>query len=216
MKSLLGSLLGFCLVGLAGWYTWTHRQQMVATAVPAQVRSAQPKSAEEQQAGKLITIAGPLADLVTGQNGDKSEESEASRDVVHSDHVGGSPVGTSSPILHRTFKVAAAVDLPFQVPAHAANAQLHGTFHSFVQGTSAASDDAANVEFLLLDEQQYADFLGGRPGEALFATDEGHDGEVNFSLPLTLDRPATYYLVFRNSSPATGKKLVQADFRVDF
>jgi hypothetical protein len=35
-------------------------------------------------------------------------------------------------------------------------------------------------------------------------------------LPATLDRPAQYYLVFRNSTRAAGKKVVQADFRVDF
>ncbi len=43
-----------------------------------------------------------------------------------------------------------------------------------------------------------------------------HCQEVNTYLPPTFAQPARYYLVFRNNSRANGKKLVQADFRVDF
>jgi hypothetical protein len=39
---------------------------------------------------------------------------------------------------------------------------------------------------------------------------------VSFGLPATLDRPVQYYLVFRNSSSSAAKKVVQADFQVDF
>jgi hypothetical protein len=35
-------------------------------------------------------------------------------------------------------------------------------------------------------------------------------------LPPTINQPAKYYLVFRNSAHETGEKLVQADFHIDF
>jgi hypothetical protein len=38
---------------------------------------------------------------------------------------------------------------------------------------------------------------------------------VNFNLPASRDLPVKYYLVFRNE-PREGKKIVQADFKVDF
>jgi hypothetical protein len=42
-----------------------------------------------------------------------------------------------------------------------------------------------------------------------------HDQEVNFGLPASQNHPAKFYLVFRNN-PSEGKKIVQADFTVDF
>ena len=85
-----------------------------------------------------------------------------------------------------------------------------------MQAGGAASADDANVEFLLFSEQQFADFLSGRPGDALFSADGAHDEDVNFSLPPTYTKPAKYFLVFRNESPKPAKRIVQADFKVEF
>jgi hypothetical protein len=184
----------------------------------------------QQQAGSETNVesgggSGSLSNadsyLNSNSNSNLGPNSETSHSIARkpsaSDHVGDSPVGTSAAILHRAFRVSGVVDLPFDIPAHAASPQLHGTYRSFLQQEGAASSDSsADVEFLLMSEPQYADFLANRPGDALFSADSAHNGEINFNLPPTLARAAKYYLVFRNSSPRDGKKVVQADFRVDY
>jgi hypothetical protein len=133
------------------------------------------------------------------------------------DRVAPSPVGTSQTILHKTFTVSTSVNFPFDVPTHAAMPHLHGNYRSFVKQLGVQSnDESANVDFLVLNEDQYADFVHGRAGEALFSADASHDQEVNVSLPASQNRPRKYYLVFRNTPGGEAKKLVKADFAVDF
>ncbi len=94
---------------------------------------------------------------------------------------------------------------------------LHGNYKSFVKQLGVESNpDNANVDFLILNEEQYGDFLHGRAGEAIFSADASHDQNVNFGLPPSQDQPRKYYLVFRNIPGGEAKKLVQADFTVDF
>ncbi|HZQ95080.1 MAG TPA: hypothetical protein VFA67_08720 [Candidatus Sulfotelmatobacter sp.] len=130
-----------------------------------------------------------------------------------SDHVGGSVVGSTIPILHKRFGVRSAVQVAFEVPAHAACPRLRGTFQS---SAKPGGDPDAPVEFLVLNEQQYSDFLSRHSGNSTFAAEEAPAGEVNASLPPTLGQAAKYHLVFRNNSRADGKKFVQADFRMEF
>jgi len=128
-----------------------------------------------------------------------------------------SPVGTSTPILHTTFEVVALVNLPFDIPPHAANQRLHGTYRSFLpKGRAVADEASADVEFLLLNQQQFDTLLSGHASDAVFSAEDAHNQEVNTSPPPSFAQPARYYLVFRNNSRALGKKLVQADLRVDF
>jgi hypothetical protein len=133
------------------------------------------------------------------------------------DRVAPSPVGTAQTILHKTFAISTSVNFPFEIPAHAVNPLLHGTYRSFVKRLEGESKDAsANVDFLILNEDQYADFVHGHQGEALFSVDSSHDQDVNVSLPASQDQPRKYYLVFRNTPGGEAKKLIQADFTVDF
>jgi hypothetical protein len=105
----------------------------------------------------------------------KSSYVETLQPVSHratpSDHVGGSPVGASSAVLHKTFAVTDIVSLPIEVPAHASNPQLRGTYRAFLKRHGVLSTDITDVEFLLLNEQQYADFLSGHSSEAMFSAD---------------------------------------------
>jgi hypothetical protein len=218
-------MASFVLV-LVGSYAWVHRHHV--PVAPATVQSPQSEATytEAQDAQKMVTVTGPMADYVQRQKPSGAEESgEAktetlqpiSRKASASDHVGDSPVGTSAAILHKTFKVTGSFDVPFDLPPHASTPQLHGTYRSFAeQGSSLSSDSGADVEFLLLSEQQHSDLLSGRPADAVFEADSAHDGEVNFSLAPTLDQGARYYLVFRNGAQKQGKKVVEADFRVDY
>jgi len=224
MKRLLSWLVtGFALV-LMSSYAWTHWRPIAnAVAIPAPAEGDTEKTYDEVRGEQRAAgIAGPLANYMARQEQSKVETLHPiSRKPTAFDHVGDSVVGTSNAILHQTFAVASIVNLPFEVPAHAASPQLRGSYRSFAKPAGGKpgeteSSDAANVEFLVLNEAQYAEFLHGHDSEAIFSADDAHDQEVNTTLPMTINQPAKYFLVFRNSSPKTGKKLVQADFHIDF
>jgi len=165
--------------------------------------------------GKMVTMVSPLEQLM-GAKAAEPAEVHAPRKLVPSELIAPSPVGTSGVILHKTFSVATAAAFSFLIPAHAATPQLHGRYRSFIrQAGNQSSEEAADIAFLLMNEEQHADFLSGQPADVLFSVDASHDQEVNFGLPTSRNQPAKFYLVFRNS-PSEGKKIVQADFTVDF
>lgn len=239
MKQMFGLLLGVCVMIMGGLVLWSLRTKMtipggtanVSVTAPRPVRTQVDQETKAQEAG-MVTLAGPLADYMaqqdqsggdsSGSAADKEEDAHPSRPFNPADRVGDSPVGTSTPILKKTFAVAKAVDLPFQIPPHAATPHLRGTFTSFFQRGGARSSDEADVEFLLMNQEQYEDLLNGHPADAQFSTEGSNDQEVNTNMPPTLDRPVKYYLVFRNGSVAPGKPsgpekiFVHADFRVDY
>lgn len=218
MKRWLTWMMASCVLVLAGSFAWIHRRGVaVAVAAPATKEApAEETYAEVRQAREMVSLTGPVADYMLRQKPNVETLRPILHKTVASDHVGGSPVGTSSAILHKTFGVADIVNLPFEVPAHASNPQLRGTYRSFQKQTSSknAGDGTAGVEFLVLNERQYGEFISGQASEAVFSADAAQ--EVATSLPPTLDEPAKYHLVFRNSSHDAGGKLVQADFRIDF
>jgi hypothetical protein len=134
--------------------------------------------------------------------------------VTPSDHVAPSPVGTSETVLQKTFSLKSSATFPFEVPAHAAQPHLHGIFESFAGQLHGASDDSANVDFLIMNEEQETALASDRPSEALFDVDASHNQAINFDLPASMNHPVRYYLVFRN--PEGKSKVVEANFRVDF
>ncbi len=221
MKQWLGWLVTTVVLVLVASYAWTHRRHIAVPETDSAQLQTQATYEEAQEAQKAVTITGPMADYVARQQGSAAETpaqtKTASQTLTTVEQVGDSPVGTSKPILHKTFRVAGVVDLPFEIPAHASTPQLHGTYRSFLEQAGAQSGDSgAEVEFLLMNEKQFADLLSGRPGEATFSAEDAHSQEVNFSIPPTFGQPAKYYLIFRNNSAGKEKMYVQADFRVDF
>jgi len=218
-KSLIPLIVG-CVVLLGVIYAWTHLNRVatsLAAPSPAPAPAEGAKSAEAELANQMVTVAGPLADQMMQQKPAVVETASPIVTKASADRVGNSPVGTSSSILHKTFAVTTASPQPFEVPACAANPKLRGTYHAFVRHAGTQSnDEAANVEFLLMNEEQYSDLLSGHSADALFSAEEAGDQEVDFTLPPTFDRPVKYYLVFRNGSTSTERKLVQADFHIDF
>jgi hypothetical protein len=234
MRTLFSSLVMALVLVLAASYAWTHMRQVslvAPAAVPAKDQSTPPTYAEAQEAQKLVTLSGPLADYMAHQEGSSKEGSSQSPQAesqvetledtparpVASDHVGGSVVGSSVRILNRTFRVRSAVQVAFEVPAHAATPTLRGTYQSFFkQAGRQDSDTDAEIELLVLDEQQFADFLKQRGGEETFSADDAHAQEVNTSLPPTLNQPEKYHLIFRNNSRGPERKFVQANFRMEF
>lgn len=224
MKQTFGFLMGVCVLIMGGLILWNLHSKVTIPSGNVVAAASKPaethlESAQEAQGRQIETLTGPLADYMSNQDKPKATDRDAEpaqRPFNPADRVGGSPVGTSTPLLKKTFTVVKAVDLPFEVPPHAANPQLHGTYHSFVQRGGVRSSDKADVEFLLMNQRQYHDLLSGHPAEAQFSAEGAHNGEVNTNMPPSLDQPVKYYLVFRNDSRGPGKVFVQADFRVDF
>ncbi len=136
-------------------------------------------------------------------------------EVLPMGRVTSSPVGTSQTVLHKTLSLKSSVTFPFDIPPHAVRPHLHGIFESFVREVHGASDDTANVDFLIVNADQYDDLTSNRPSEALFSVEASHNQSVNLDLPASLDRPVEYYLVFRAAAKGV-PKVVEADFRVDF
>ncbi len=136
--------------------------------------------------------------------------------IAPSDRVAPSPVGTTQTVLQKTFNLKASATFPFEIPAHAAQPHLHGVFESFVGRVHGASDDTANIDFLILNQEQQTDSASNRASEALFTVEASHNQAVNFDLPPSLNQPVKYYLVFRNPGGSQGSKVVEASFRVDF
>jgi hypothetical protein len=191
-----------------------------------QLAGAQPPQAADSDAAppavsplnqKMVTMAGPLAEWMQDGNAAAPVSTERRVGKPHpNDHIAPSPVGSSSAVVHKTFALSNAINFPFQIPPHAVNAQLRGSYRSFVAEQSVqASDETADVAFLLMNEEQYATFIRGGSPDTLLNLDPSHDQDVNFGLPASRDLPVKYYIVFRND-PREGRKIVQADFKVDF
>jgi hypothetical protein len=118
-------------------------------------------------------------------------------------------------VVQKTFTLKTSLVVPFEIPAHTFRPHLHGLYTSFVGDVHGESGSAANIDFLVLSEDQYEDFLKRRPSEALFSVEASHNQAVNFDLPASIDHAVKYYLVFRSSS-GDAKKTVEANFKVDF
>jgi hypothetical protein len=228
MRGLVSLLVGSVLILFLGYSGWMHlrhsadsveiqaepiKEQVRKAASAASTRSTYP---DRQPADEPVTVVGPLAKFMSHKDSDEVETIQANHQPAASDHVGGSVVGTSNNVLRQTFAVTNTVDLPFEVPAHAYSPQLHGSFRSFIQAGGAPTTAPGDVEFLLLNDQQYSDLLAGHPGDALFSADAAHDQQVNANLPPTLNSPVKYHLIFRNAAPKTGKRVVKAEFQIDF
>jgi hypothetical protein len=167
---------------------------------------------------KAVAIVSPLQQLMDGNGGDTSEkppEPHPLRKPNPKDLIAPSPVGTGGVILHKTFSVGSSTNFAFVIPAHAATPQLHGHYQSFTQGATPASNESADIAFLVMNEAQYADYAGSRAADTLFFVDASHDQDINFGLPSSLNQPTKFYIVFRNN-PGEARKTVHADFAVEF
>jgi hypothetical protein len=126
------------------------------------------------------------------------------------------PAGTSKIVLEKSFSVKTSSSFPFEIPAHISRPHLHGIFQSFAGKLHGASDDTANIDFVILNEEQQNNDATGRPSEALFSVEGSHNQAINFDFPPSMNQPVKYYLVFRNADGNKSGKFVEANFRVDF
>ena len=212
-------IIAVVLVVVVGSYVWMRHQR-----VPAPTTSVPFSRTQDAPISQTATFTRPTSDPKLRQNAAQVVTLPVALTISGEDQSNDFPPGSSVPLLRKTFVLAHVVNVRFELPVHASSGQLRGTYRAFVQQSSvqAASgrsgDPASDVEFLLLSEQQSGAFLDGHPGDALFSAGGAPEQEINFSLPPSLGGPATYHLVFvvRNQSGSTGKRVVQADFRLDF
>jgi len=93
-----------------------------------------------------------------------------------------------------------------QIPPHCLRPRLHGNFKSFRYGEKGnrASDEAASVDLLLLDEQQFNDFVNG-PGEATtHSAQNTYEQQIDWALPSSFENPrniTTWSLITRRVNP---------------
>lgn len=120
--------------------------------------------------------------------------------------------------LHKTFSVQKYESFELQIPAHCLRPRVHGDFRSFRYGEQGnrASDDAASVDVLLLDEQQFKDFSAGPGGDSTRSVQNSYERQIDWALPSSFDNPQKYYLVFSNSTGKPKTKLVEADLTLSF
>jgi hypothetical protein len=157
-----------------------------------------------------------LAALLLASACEKKKAPQVEEVAAPAEHVSPSPVGTRQMILHKTFPIKTSAIFPFEVPAHAVMPHLQGHYKSYIGQVSVQStDESANVDFFILNEEQHVDFVRGTPSETLFSAATSHDQDVSVSLPGSQGLSVKYYLVFR-TTPTTEKKVVQADFTMDF
>ena len=162
---------------------------------------------------RFVFLVAILACVGLGCN---KKEAAPAATTSPSDLVTRAPAPTAQVILEKTFNLKGSATFPFQIPAHAALPHLHGIFQSFAGQAHGPSDETADIDFMVMNEAQQADFAANRPSDVLFSADASHNQSVNFDLPPSNDHPVKYYLVFRNSEGSKSNKVVEANVRVDF
>jgi hypothetical protein len=121
-------------------------------------------------------------------------------------------------VTHGLAKLSQANKFAFDVPPHALTPRLKGSFSSFVQGAGGAriNDESADVELMVMTDEQYDAYVNHRSAESLYAIDPSHDSGVSIALPATQETGAHYYAVFRRNSDAKTPVWVTADLNVVF
>ena len=211
---------------------WPVAQPPQVTESAAQ--ETEPTAAVNPDSEQVVVLAGPLAQWMQNGKPEKHEapekpasapQSQAQESVSENlrppkvyafDHIVRPSTAATGVVVQKTLGVGTDQNASFEIPPHTVSPQLHGRYRSFVgQAGSQTSNASADVDFRLMTQQQYTDFLSGRPGDALFSVEASHNETVNFGLPASMEQTVKYYLVFR-SSRGEAKKTVEANFKIDF
>lgn len=134
------------------------------------------------------------------------------------DHVSQGPRLAPLKVTHGLARLDKSQKLAFDVPPHALTPRLTGSFTSFLQGPGGAriTDDSADVELMVMTEDQYEAYIHHRSAESLYAIDPSHDHGVSIALPPTQDAGVHYYALFRRNVDGKAPVWVNADLSVVF
>jgi hypothetical protein len=121
-------------------------------------------------------------------------------------------------VAHGIAKLDRYQKFAFEVPPHVIAPRLRGEFSSFQQGPGGAriSDESADVELMIMSEEQYDAFTQHRSAESVYAIEPSHDHGVSITLPTTQDAAVHYYAVFRRATDGKTPVWVNANLTIDF
>jgi hypothetical protein len=221
----LRRLIGLFVLGLAGWsfiylshrwdHVWQKEQAELAKSKP--VSLIDPTLANDPSvAPAKIKVIGPLATAMEHEQEDPSgmddtatAEPAPSAQPTTFAHM-EKPSTYAPHRFHSTFLVKSYRYYRLLVPVRAGSPKLRGRFAAFA---ATADKSAADAELLLLDENQFNDFVHGRINDAVFSSTSSV-GIIDVTLSPGVLAAKKYYLVFR--SPDKRPRLVTADLMESF
>ena len=173
------------------------------------------KAATPEDPGPTATVVSPLT-VLTKTSADTPAPAAAPPAISLADHVAGTALPGPNHFLHGQFTVTNSSEFAFSVPPHVVNPVLRGGFRAFAKSSlDSTSPTPANVDMVLMNDRQFADFTHGRPCDATFDADSSSNQTVNYAMPPTHDQEERYHLVFQRTGTA-GAIVVKADFTVSF
>jgi hypothetical protein len=176
------------------------------------------KAAAPEDPGPAVSVVGPMTVWEQEAESIQAHREDALRRQLHPAdrlvHIEAKP----EHFLHRVFSLSDHTQFSFVIPPHQANTRLRGTFRSFTKRSDpdSTSDRTADVDLLLLDEQEFNEFQHGQPQSVTYELDSSHNQLVDWRVPMTYGEPQTYHLIFGNSEGGASIKFVEADFTVSF
>lgn len=134
------------------------------------------------------------------------------------DHVRQSARVNPQPVAHGLTQLQRYVKFPFEVPAHVISPRVTGEFTSFIQGPGGAhiSDESADVELMIMTEEQFEAFEKKTSAESVYAIEPSHADAVSIILPTTEDAPVHYYAVFRRAKDGKNTIWLNATLTAEF
>lgn len=176
------------------------------------------KAATPEDPGPVATVVGPLAAWTQQATPAPPEQPLARRPSTQPiDRLVYFDAGKPKHLLHSVFSVNKRSQFVFVVPPHQSNARLCGTFRSFTNRNDPdSSDRTANLDLILLNEQEFNQSLQGQPQSVTYELNSVHNQMVDWRVPATYKDAQTYHLIFSNSESVTKTKFVEADFTVSF
>jgi hypothetical protein len=151
---------------------------------------------------------------VNARNPDPAE-SQAGSDSAQPSGALPVPAGPQTAVvMNKSFFVSSYEHFPFEVPAHARNPRLRGTFQTVINGKDPY-DTSGNVDLLLMTEAEFKDYAQRRVDTAVTSWINRRDETVDYELSLE-DEPTKYELVFRGTTASSKTRVVQASFSVSW
>jgi hypothetical protein len=236
LRRLAGVSMGFLLLSTGGYFSWRvvdgwqHQPSALfprAAATPAADASSSDAQAPDPND---VTNIGPAAQVVSvfdnlispahapAAQADAAPIPQASppRSSAAIDHVTNPPKDPTARV-HQRFAVETYRGFLFIVPPRTIHPQLHGTFRSSAVGNGAVrTGRGANIQVLLLNQQEFNNFAHGHEGAATFTNDPSDGGRIDWPLASPMFEAEKYYLIFRNSGDASSTKIIDADFTLAF
>ena len=163
----------------------------------------------------LVILAASIT-LAGCKNAPRQEEDSERPSAV--DHVSQPAHLTPQVVTHGLSKLQRFVKFPFDVPPHVITPRVTGEFTSFIQcaGGARIADDSANVELMIMTDEQFDAFDKKTGAESVYAIEPSHDHAVSITLPATEETPAHYYAVFRRTNEGKNLIWVNANLTAEF